>query len=71
MSMQVVWKELKRIDNNSLIRIRDVFRETADIIDEMLVLGEREDKGEDVKKNFESVIGRFTIKMLELESLQS
>lgn len=50
--------------------MRDTFREAADIIDEILELSKREEKGEDVKKEYEGVMGRFVIKMMELQSLQ-
>lgn len=49
--------------------MRDVFRDTANIIDEMLSLEERKDKGEEVTKEYESICGRFIIKMMTLEEL--
>ncbi len=58
------------MESNNLIKIRDTSRETADIIDEILALDEREDKGEDVKRESESALGRFMLKMIELQSLQ-
>lgn len=58
------------MDNKDLIKMRDAFRESADIIDEMLALEEREKNGEDVKNELESVVGRFVMKMLEINSLQ-
>lgn len=57
------------MDDKELIRMRDVFREAADIIDELLVLGEKEKKGEDVKRELESVTGRFMYKMIEMNEL--
>jgi len=51
--------------------MRDIFKECADIIDEILALGVREAAGEDVKKESESVLGRFAYKMIEMESMQS
>ncbi|QEK13716.1 hypothetical protein FQB35_15420 (plasmid) [Crassaminicella thermophila] len=57
-------------DVKELIKMRNTFREAADIIDELLDLKEKENNGQDVKKELESVIGRFAIKMLELNSLQ-
>lgn len=57
------------MDNKDLIEMRDAFRESADIVDEILALEERENNGEDVKKELHGAIGRFTIKMLELNSL--
>ena len=57
--------------NEDLIKMRDIFKECADIIDEILALGVREAAGEDVKKESESVLGRFAYKMIEMESMQS
>lgn len=54
----------------NLLQIRDAFREAADIIDEICELETREENGEDVKKESESAMGRFMLKMLELNSLQ-
>lgn len=58
------------MENEKLIEMRDILRETADIIDEMLILGEREDKGEDVQKESVTVLGRFIMKMIKLSQLQ-
>lgn len=58
------------MDNEDLIKIRDIFRENADIIDEMLLLDERGNKGEDVKEELDGIIGRFTINMVKLSELQ-
>lgn len=55
--------------DKDLIKMRDVFRETADTIDELLELEVREVNGEDVKKEVESVSGRFMFKMMELQNL--
>lgn len=57
------------MDDKELVRMRDVFREAADIIDELLELGEKENKGEDVNKELESVTGRFMYKMVEMNEL--
>lgn len=54
---------------DNLIKMRDLFRESADIIDELLELQEQEGTPE-VKKEYESVLGRFMLKMMELQSLQ-
>lgn len=56
--------------NDDLIKMRNVFREAADIIDELFELEKREKAGEDVKKDTEAVTGRFLLKMMELQSLQ-
>lgn len=58
------------MDNEQLIEIRDTFRETADIIDEMFILEEKKDDGEDVEKESEAVLGRFMMKMIKLSQLQ-
>lgn len=52
-----------------LIGLRDTFRELANIIDEAIELEKREEAGEDVTKETESVMGRFLIKCIELERL--
>ena len=57
-------------DKNKLEKMRDIFRETADIIDEVLILEERESNGEGVQKESEAALGRFMFKMIELQSLQ-
>lgn len=54
---------------NDLIKLRDIFRESADIIDELIELQDKEETPE-VKKQYESVLGRFMVKMIELQSLQ-
>ena len=52
-----------------LIRLRDTFRELANILDEAIELEKREESGEDVAKETESVMGIFLIKCIELEIL--
>lgn len=61
---------MENIGHENAIKMRDLFRETADIIDEMLALEEREKNGADVKKELESAAGRFFMKMLELSTLK-
>ena len=53
-----------------MIKMRDAFRQTADIIDEFVALKPREDAGEDVTKESESILGRFMFKMMELQAMQ-
>ncbi|MCR2043201.1 hypothetical protein NSA23_03620 [Anaerosalibacter massiliensis] len=55
--------------DKDLIKIRDLFRECADIIDEILALEERENNGEDTEKDLESILGRYMIKMIEINAL--
>lgn len=54
---------------NELIKMRDTFRESADILDEMIMLQCKEETTE-TKKEYESVLGRFMVKMMELQLLQ-
>lgn len=54
----------------SMMKLRDAFRDTADILDEFIALKDREDKGENVTKECESILGRFMLKMMEIQTLQ-
>lgn len=56
--------------DEKIIKLRDTFREIADIIDELIELSSRADKGEDIEKEMESTIGRYMIKILSLEELK-
>ncbi|MGG7143562.1 hypothetical protein ACQPVP_08855 [Clostridium nigeriense] len=56
---------------DNLIELRDTFREIADIIDEILELEKREKEGQDVKKELESVMGRYLLKFIELQALSN
>lgn len=56
-------------DNTGLIEMRDTFRKSADIIDELLELEKREEAGEDVKEEYEAVQGKFVMVMLKLNSI--
>ena len=53
-----------------MIRLRDALRGSADILDEFIALKAKEDGGEDITKESESVLGRFMLKMMDLQSLQ-
>ena len=53
----------------SLIELRDAFRNTADIIDELVVLEEREKNGEDVEKECEAVMGRYLISFVKIQKI--
>lgn len=55
---------------DEMIKMRDVMREAADIIDEFILLEAKEDAGEDITKESESILGRFMLKMMDLQSLQ-
>ena len=54
-----------------IVKMRDVLRETADIIDEVLELEKRDEEGQDVEKELESVMGRCFMKLLELQKLSN
>ena len=51
------------------IKMRDIFREAADIIDELAGIDDTEETPE-IKKQYESIMGRFLMKMMELQALQ-
>ncbi|NFL86239.1 hypothetical protein FDB52_05720 [Clostridium botulinum] len=57
--------------NKDLIKLRDCFRELADIIDEIVVLGTKETEGEDIKKDMENVMGRYILKAMELKTIEN
>ena len=52
---------------SNIVKMRDILRETADIIDEVLELEKRDEEGQDVEKELESVMGRFFMKLLEIQ----
>lgn len=52
-------------------KLRDGMRQAADMLDEFISLDRREKNGEDVKEDYEGLLGRFVIKMSELQRLQS
>ena len=56
-------------DMESLIGLRDKFRETADIIDELIELGTRADNDEpELKPQIEAKLGQFAFKMIEISN---
>ena len=55
--------------DKSLIELRDAFKNTADIIDELVALGEREKNGEDVEKECEAVMGRYLISFIKIQEI--
>lgn len=55
--------------DKSLIELRDAFRNTADIIDELVTLEEREKNGEDVEKECEAVMGRYLISFIKIQKI--
>lgn len=52
-----------------IIKLRDKFREIADILDEVAELQKRDEAGEDVEKEIESLMGRYLFKCIELQEL--
>nr|DAL12876.1 MAG TPA_asm: hypothetical protein [Caudoviricetes sp.] len=55
--------------DKSLIELRDAFRNTADIIDELVTLEEREKNGEDVEKECEAAMGRYLISFIKIQEI--
>ena len=64
-------KILGGIIMQDMIKMRDTFREAADILDEFIQLKAREDLGEDIEKECGSILGRFMLKMVKLQELQA
>lgn len=56
---------------SNIVKMRDILREAADIIDEVLELEKRDEEGQDVEKELESVMGRFFMKLLEIQKLSN
>lgn len=56
-------------NNKEFLRVRDIFRECADIMDKVIDLEKREEKGEDVTPETERLMGRYMILLMELNSL--
>jgi hypothetical protein len=57
--------------DKDLIKMRDAFRDIANVMDELLELEVRAADGEDVEKESESVAGRLLIKMMQVESMSN
>jgi len=58
-------------DVKKISQMRDLMRESADILDEFLALKQREIEGEDISKECDAIMGRFFLNMLKLSVLQS
>lgn len=58
------------MEKEELIKIRDTFLEIAEVADELLTLCDRQEKGEDVKKDVEAATGRFILKFIELQHMK-
>lgn len=56
-------------NNKEFLRVRDIFRECADIMDKVIELEKREEKGEDVTPETERLMGRYMMLLMELNSL--
>lgn len=55
--------------NKEFLRVRDIFRKCADIMDKVIELEKREEKGEDVTPETERLMGRYMMLLMELNSL--
>jgi hypothetical protein len=53
-----------------LIKMRDLFSDSAKILDELINLADRENNGEDVSDEYETAMGKFVVKMMKLQSLK-
>ncbi|MGU8698429.1 hypothetical protein [Clostridium perfringens] len=51
-----------------LLKIREIFRECADIVDKVIELDQKEELGEDDKLDLERLMGRYVILVMELNS---
>lgn len=56
-------------DKEKVIKMRDLFLETAYILDELIELNKKEEDGEDIGSQGEATIGRLMYKMVELQAL--
>lgn len=58
------------MEKEELIKIRDTFLEIAEIADELLILGDRQENGDDVTKETEALVGRFMLKFMKLQQMK-
>lgn len=54
------------MSKNEFIEMRETLASGVEIIDTVLELIERDEKGEDVTEEIEQAVGKFMIKMIEL-----
>ena len=54
-----------------LEKVRDLMRESADILDEFLALKQREVDGVDITQECDAILGRFFMNVMKLSVLQS
>ncbi len=58
------------MEKEEMIKMRDTFKDLAEVLDEIIILSDKEDRGEEIdKKEYDSKLGLFTFKMLELAKL--
>ncbi len=50
-------------------RMRDIFKESGNILDELIEITESGNESQEAKEKIESLTGRFMIKMIELQSI--
>lgn len=58
------------MEHDSLVAFRDGLHSMADVVDELIALDEREKAGEDVSAEGESVLGKFMVQAVKLNSLK-
>lgn len=55
------------MEKEEMIKMRDTFKELSELINEIIILDEREEKGEEINENeYKSKLGLFTYKMIVL-----
>ena len=55
--------------DEELIELSKIFRSCADDIDKLLELAKKEEKGEDVKEESETILGRFAFRLMKLKGI--
>ncbi|AVK49943.1 hypothetical protein AXY43_19245 [Clostridium sp. MF28] len=57
---------------DELIQLRDTFKSIVTTLDQMIELGEKENKGENIdKEKQESLLGKLMFQMVKLENMKT
>lgn len=57
---------------DELIQLRDIFKSIVTTLDQMIELGEKENKGENIdKEKQESLLGKLMFQMVKLENMKT
>jgi len=55
------------MEKEEMIKMRDTFRDLAEVLDEIIIFEEKIDNNEEIDENeYKSKLGLFTYKMMEL-----